>query len=490
MARSLKPEARVQVLSQFSWTIQTVHEDSLILPDCVAVAMQSNAKRPQPYIVTGADEIDVVLCPVSSDRLLVGRKGDMVVPGVEDFNEAGAACSHTFFVSAMRTPELERLTDRIGEQSKATILEAVASATSEFAPQSMLSCPPESILPETAIAAHDRGKVEPNNTQDSGCLVSFVGCADENTAQRIAEAVAGVMSDIHPSVPLERLDRITFAEDYVAALASIERGFPASRPLVPTEEDWGTSVAMAPLVIRDSDIKVSIVMRSWLGYALIGEDREARVSAIHVLANQLAHVTCADLMCQRLPNMLLNRAEADWESWLYSHMHGAWTSYFASRVSAQFNPEIASDYRDIMLAAIEKARETILRDRLAYRRHGNLDQFLESAISSIGMVMTNVGMLLGHCDGLHQSVYDDKGSLTQALEKIGLQAWVDTFRCDLARLYERRGGWESVQEFLALNRHIERVLWQFGVFPWRTEEGQMRVEIPLGTDIAQLPEES
>jgi hypothetical protein len=497
MTRSLKPEARVQALSQFSWTIHLIREGNLILPDCIAVAIQSNGNGPQPYIVTGVDEINAVLCPISSDRLLVGRKGDMVPPAVEGFNEAAAACSHTFFVSGTQTPELEELSERIGERSRATIQDAVASTVNEFTPksttdkdtsQSMLSSTEGPALSETMVAAQHRGKSEVNDAQSSGYLVICVDCADEETAGRIAGAVDTVMSEMSPSIPRERLDRITFAGDYAATLRNMERGFPTSRPLVPTEEDWGIGVAMAPLVIRDGAVKVSIVMQGWLGHALIGEDRRARKTAIHILAGQLARVACVEHMCQTVPEILLGPIENEWEAWLYGHMHAAWTAYFASRISAYLDPEVAEGNRDIMLAVLEKARETILRERLAYRRHGNLDQFLELAVSSIGTVMTYAGTLLGHCDGLCQAEYDDDGCLTQILETMGLRLWIDALRRDLARLFERRGGWESVQEFLALNRHIERVLWQFGVFPWRTEEGQIRVEIPLGTDIAQLSE--
>jgi hypothetical protein len=72
------------------------------------------------------------------------------------------------------------------------------------------------------------------------------------------------------------------------------------------------------------------------------------------------------------------------------------------------------------------------------------------------------------------------------LEKMGLQNWLEVFHQDLGILYDRRGKWESVQEFLLLNRHIERFLWQFGVFPWRNDQGEVRVKITVGTDVAQF----
>jgi len=495
LSKDLIFESRKSYLCQFSWTLHIVTEGTLILPDCVAVVFRSNSNFPEPYIMSEINQVNVVMCPICSEKLLIGRRGDAVLPELKCFNKTAASCSNTFFVSARLTPELEKLTERIGERSKAIVLDTVSSAINEFTAESIVEehrSQSELIYMErpakldTTIAMEHSGKRKVNNTQNLNYPVAFRDCADQKTAHRIAAAVNIVVSGMSHYIPLGRLDRITFAEDYVAALRDIERGFPTSRLLIPTEEDCAVGVAMAPLVIRDGVAKVSIVMRAWLGYALIGEDRGAQTRAIHTLANQLAHVACVDLICQTLPEMLLSRVEDGWEAWLYVHMNMAWTAYFASRISAGFDPAIGSCYRDILLAALKRARETIPRERLAYRSHGDLDRFLESAISSIGTVMTYAGMLLGHCDGLYQSVYDDEGNLTPVLENMGLRAWIDVFRHDLAGLFERRGEWKSVQEFLALNRHIERVLWQFGVFPWRNDQGEVRVEIPLGTDAVQL----
>jgi len=495
LASGLTPASRVAALSQFSWTIRLLSEGGLILPDCVAIVIQSDGNVPEPYMMGRADETNTVLCPICTNRLLIGRRADAMLPDVQGFNEAAAACSHAFFVSASRTPDLGKLADRIGERSKVTVLNAVTSAVNEFIAkstvnehrlQSVVKSEEGQVLSETTIATPHHGKREVDDAQDLNYLVTFRDCADQETAQRIAAAVNEVVSGMNPSIPFGRLDRISFARDYAAVLQEMDRGFPTSRPLVPMEEEWGVGVAMAPLVLRDGVPKVSIVMRAWLGYALIGNDREAQTRATHVLANQLAHVVCVDLMYQAVPEILLSRVEDEWEARLYFHIHAVWTAYFASRMSAGCDPAIGSGYREILVTALERTREAIPRERLTYRSHGDLDRFLESAITAIGTVMTQAGMLLGHCDGVCQLAYDDKGDLTQALEKTGLRAWVDVFRHDLARLFERRGQWESVQEFLALNRHIERVLWQFGVFPWRNEQGQVRVEIPLGTDAAQL----
>lgn len=498
LSKGLIPESRIASLCQFSWTLHLVTEGTLILPDCVAVVFRSNSNLPEPYIMSQINQVNVIMCPVCPNKLLIGHRGNAALPELKDFNEEAAACSNTFFVSADKTPELEKLADRIGERSKKVMLDAVSYAvnelTAEFAleehsSQSMLSFMEKSAKSETMIPVEHSDKIKVNETQNINYPVTFCGCADQETAQKIAEAVHLVVSDMSHSISLGRLDCITFAADYAAALIDVERGFPGSIPLTPTEDEYSVGVAMAPLVIRNGVTKVCIVMRAWLGYALVSEDPVAKTTAIHVLVNQLAHVACVDMICHTLPEMLLSRVEDGWEAWLYDRMHSAWKAYFASRISAGFDPTIGIGYCDILLTALERAIEAIPRERFAYRSHGNLEQFLKLAISLIGKVITYAGMLLGHYDGLDQSVYDDKGELTLILEKMGLRAWLDVFRRDLARLFERRGQWKSIHEFLSLNRHIERVLWQFGVFPWRNDQEEVRVEIPLGTDAAQLFEE-
>jgi len=497
LASSLKPDPRVESLSQLEWKIHAVPEGNLILPDCVALSIQSNSAIPEPCILTEFEKINIVLFPLCAKKLLIGHRAETSLPDVQSFNQAAAACSHTFFVSASKTDEFECLADSISELSKKAILEAVMCSVAAIKTKSpfekhlsrtMLRSTEEPILPVMTIEktiAHS-GNQKKSSPQPPNYPVIFLNCADQETAQQIAAAVNVVVSEMSHSMTLGRLDRITFAGDYAEALRNIERGFPASMPLVPTETDFGTGIAMTPLILRDGVAKACIVMQAWLGNALIGEDRDSQTIAIHTLVNQLAHVACIDLIDNALPEILMSRVEDNWEAWLYAHMHEAWTAYFAARISAPFNPACDSGYRDILLAVLDRIQESIPRERLDYRFHGNFDRFLQSTISAIGPVLIYMGTLLGHCDGLCQSAYDDEGSLTQALEKIGLHNWVDTFRRDLLRLFERQGKWESGQEFLALNRHMERVLWQFGLFPWRNDQGQVRVEIPLGTDAAQL----
>ena len=39
------------------------------------------------------------------------------------------------------------------------------------------------------------------------------------------------------------------------------------------------------------------------------------------------------------------------------------------------------------------------------------------------------------------------------------------------QFHKQLGRWESFDEFLSFNVHVERLLWQFGMFPWEKPEG-------------------
>jgi hypothetical protein len=95
------------------------------------------------------------------------------------------------------------------------------------------------------------------------------------------------------------------------------------------------------------------------------------------------------------------------------------------------------------------------------------------------------GTVLGHYDGLQQSFLNEP-TLAAALDQMNLRDWLVLFDSDLSRLWDRRRKWASLDESLMLNRHVERLFWQYQLFPWRTDEGQIRIEAPLFSDAAQL----
>src|SRR4029079_8710170 len=113
-------------------------------------------------------------------------------------------------------------------------------------------------------------------------------------------------------------------------LRDLDRGFPASAPLQPTNEEYGVGVAMAPLVLRDGVIKTHMVMQGGVGHALISEDETSWRVALHTVVSQLAHAACTQIVDESLPEILLKRFEDRYDGFLYGAIHSAWTSYFSA----------------------------------------------------------------------------------------------------------------------------------------------------------------
>lgn len=488
LEENLVPEGRAETLARLHWTVLTVPDSSLILPDCVALSIGEHQESPyRPYLLDSNDELEQILLPLSSSCLLVGCRDIGRPVAIDQFNRSAAACSLEFFVSSKATDEIAAFAALIGDHPRTSILSVVREAVGALgAPAESQHNRVDPLPTNLAISGDEIGNAS-NTAESARYTVSFLDCADQETAERIAAIVGLVFNALAREISLNRVESITFAQDYAGALQSIDRGFGATIPLLPTEEDYGAGVAMAPLVLRDGKIRCCIVMRSWLGHALLQQDDgDALQTGLHTLGSMLARVAFVDLVDTALPGVLLKPMEDGWNTLLFEHIDGACSAYFSARTAADLFPGAGNSYCEVFLAVLERAKEDIPNTRLAYRLHGDLGVFLQVATQAIGHVLVHAAALIGHYDGLGLPFLDADTRIAGALDGSGLSLWVGVYQRDLDALFERRGQWRSLNEFMALSVHMERLLWQFGVFPWRTETGEVRVEIPLATDLPAL----
>lgn len=482
LSQAIVPDRRVAVLSALSWEVVKA-DTAAVLPDCVAFCIETTGDG-HPLMMADSDKLSVVFMPLDPEKILVGKKSNPHSFDFRNFNILAAACSEDFFVSSECTPETERLADVIGERARTAIDQAVAESLQEFTQAAQVPAP--------EIPQVDRIVTGAEQNEDMPTPVPirfplhFPDSADEETAKRIGAAVQAIVSAVSELIPLGRLEGITFANDYEGALARLDRGFGATTPLRPMDEKFGLSVAMAPIVLRDGILKTHIVMMGGIGHALIGRDERNRGRAIYMLITQLAQAGCLELVEQALPGFNLTRIEG-FEGQRYACVDPAWSGYLASRVSAVFDEDAGPGYLELLLTALAHAQKELLDARLDYRFHGDLTKLLDISFAHIRAILTFAATLVGHYDGLEQSPFDPEGKLDAALEKLSLRAWFDVYQSDLRKLWDRRGAWESRDEFLPLASHVDRILWQFGMFPWRMPDGMFRVEVPLMWDAQRLP---
>lgn len=462
LERGVAPEPRQQTLRGYGWFVEEVQ--NLILPDCVALGVEL-AGETLPLFLANDERLELVLMPVASNRLLIGRRGDIPLPSARSINRASATCSDNVFLSGANTPELELLSDKIADRTRNALLNAISSVF------------------DTDDNVEGRQQAEePMLHPLVSYSVQFQGCADQETANEIGAVLQALTSELSRLMPLDRLDGMTFASDYAAALENLDRGDPDLPVLCTSEHPGGVGVAQTPLVIRDGVRKNHIVFQAWIGLALVDESESVQRDGLHLVISLLSQVAYL--------RMHENDEELDVGDPLIFLLHPAIDSvplnYFSARISATVRPTAGDQYANLFYAALADAMDQVPKARLAYRTHGDLDELLDAALGKISPVLNRAADILGHIDGLPEGDFKVGDELLSALENVGLVDWFDLFARDLRALDASETA-ESYQEKLCgLDVHVERLMWVFQMFPWVTTDGQGRVEIPSGSDLSEL----
>ncbi|HZP77961.1 MAG TPA: hypothetical protein VFB45_17575 [Pseudolabrys sp.] len=480
LTQGLTPDRRTALLRELEWAIHASPSGGAILPDCVALGIEPG-NLPQPLILADLQKLAYAIMPLTTDRVLVGQRSELNAPDLSQFNSDAAQCSHSLFISHRGGEDLTGLADRIGERSRALINEMLGVTFENFRKERGLGEESGATAPQVIDEPErpDKPVTPPPNYS-----VKFIDISDKQVTDGLADILKTIVVEMHKFMPLDRLDGFTFADDYEAALLGLDRGFDGAAPLVPSQSDYGTSVARTPPVIRNRIIKSHIIARLWIATNLVSEDETRRQSSLHMIVSQLAHVTCNQMLDEALPGFVLTKRRVSYETNIAQWSDAAWSNYFGTRASASFDPSSGAESRTLLISAIKSAKEKIVSARLAYRFDGNLDALLRVAFPEIGGLLGFAGGYLGHMDCFEQSEFDEE--LEGLFNELSIRAWVDLFREDLGRIWDNRGRWSSPEDFLLLGRHVERLLWQFGIFLWKNAEGRMLVGVPLFTDAQRL----
>ena len=466
------------MLQKFDWSVESGPVAGAILPDCVSISLGPNGVAGN-HLLIGRDKLQALLLAVSPARLLVGRRPGFALPSDFDYNLEAARLSHTFFLAPRNDEETARLHALIGQKLLPALAEAVENGFDD--------------------AFRERTTAESGN-EDSGAdtfgcrptsggqyELSLDRCGDERTTARLREAVFLLVNEVAAAMPLERLDGITIGSDYPRLLKTVRRGWKNAPEPETVPPELGIGVAQTVTVKRSGIVKGRIIASSIVSDALISEDSQHRAWGMHALVRQLAAVAQIEIVERYLPGTLLGSGAEGIDGWLYANVDGAPESYAASWRAAAFqdSAEIAPGLRELLSTAIDRFMTVVPRERLAYREHGDLETLLGVVLPETRRVLIAAADLLGHCTFTGVSPVGSKPVLGEVLDRAGLRNWLGVYGDHLARFHRRSGRWESFDEFLAFNIHVERLLLAVGMFAWEAPEG-LRIEVPLGTDAEAL----
>lgn len=480
LGRGLTPIEIASTLDTLNWTVIEVTTSNLILPDCVVISKtKDQVNKYEPYILGDRNDLEVVLMPLSSGKLLIGQRKFASPIEIVDFNKWAAECSCDFFVSSKSSSDIASLAKLIGTNTAKytqSIVQESFSLGNKNEPQNQIVkrlTTTEDLL--TVV------QIDDSITKEHKYTVSFINCATQEAAHKIAYVVGTIFNSFDKIYSLGRVESITFASDFVAAINNIDRGSEADF-LMPTKN----AVALAPIVIRNGQVHCCIVFESWIGHALVDtvSDESVKIGT-YTVQSMLARVALVELIDSTLPDSVGKPIVDDWNGLLFPSVQNAFSAYFSARCASYLLPSITEQYQSALCESVLGANEAIPHARLAYRNHGNLDAFLDVATNAVSDILISAARLIGHCDGLDTSFFDDR-NLLEVLQSNGLQSWIEVYRRDLDMLHKRLGAWTSYAEFTQFTVHVERLLWKFSVFPWKTEADEVRVEIPLAVDAKEL----
>lgn len=464
LAESLVPDKRAQDLSGFAWHVEESPVD-LILPDCVALAFGDDGA--EPLMMAGSGKRDMIVLPLTARTALVGGRQGLAEADLSTFNATAAVCSHAYFLASARTPELQALTAQIGTFGAQMMKSVVQSSFEKLLRTDELSA----AEPTPALAAPLGGPI----------TLTIQGEFEADAPPKITDAVKEVLAQAAWTMGFDRLDGITIADDYPGAVAEIDRGMPGVRNATARDDEFGTGIAQAVTVLRDGVMKNHVVVQSVVAHNLLSENEPDRAWAGHILASQIAHADITQLFDETLPGVMLSSTCQGLDAHHQRATYPAWLSYFAARATADFDPNHLGVVQGHLLHAMEIAHRVIPKERFDYRTHGDLERLIEATFPLVMTVLEQAASLLGHADGAGIDPLHGSPELEADLKAKELLAWLSDFRRDLAWLWDRRGRWQSYDEFLALGRHMDRLLWPHHIIPWTTDEN-WGVEIPGAID--------
>lgn len=471
---------RLRLLETLNWTIQSAQQEGAILPDCAALAFDQ-AGQAAPAMFADWKQILAIVLPLAPDKLLVGAAVEFDSVAMLDFNDAAARCSHDFFLAPMNNDYLTGLQKQLGQRSTKLVEDGVSGALATY-----LTALPKPRDEEAPLLPIDliHPSAEPWQYE-----LSLVGCGDSENSQELTNAIQGIVASLAQAIPLQRLDGITIASDYLGAVASLDRGYEGASVPDTAPAELGQGIARTISVKKGGRWKERIIIDAGAAFTILSEDGDAVDWGVQVVVRQLTEVAIPEIIERHLPSVWMAPISDPLHAFLYPNVQPAVFAYLVSHICAGFGDtsKHTATKRELLIAALGEMKSTALAARFEYRYHGDLDRLLEIVMPRISYALQFAADLLGHCAASADNPFDAEGELSAGLADSGLEQWFPIFGDQLERFRMRLGRWESFDEFLALDVHVERLMWQLGFLPWSGPKG-VRIEVPIGSDIEKLHE--
>lgn len=480
LSQEFAPKARVEELSKLDWFVVAHNQASAILPDCVCFGVDSNGDA-KPFLLLEKDKIEIVVLPLSPSTLAVGRHGNYSEFDPAKYNQLAARMSFDFFLTNEKKPELLEFLSGATGNVRHDLHTLVKGAFSENQWGLFVDDQPDSNRETTSFFE----KIQPKEDGEYNPLnLSFIGCADQERANLIGRHVCYIIAQFLSPKVASFLDGVTFAADYEDALNNCSRGFEPSRKLQSYQGDDGVGVAMPLLVVRDGNYKVRIIARCYIGDLFLSENEDDYKLALAAITHALANAEFLYIQHEKFPDQILKTISDPIEGFLQFYSGDVFATYYITRVAG--HPlETVVEQEAKLTKKIALFFQEVIEKRRAYRMDENLDEFFSFAVSKACDLLNGFAKIFAS----RRSI-EDEPPRTEAFVKIlvrhDLIDWASLFERDLDDFYEGLPIWSDYKKLFFVNRHLERLLFMFGILVELQNGGQIYIHVPLGNDANYL----
>jgi hypothetical protein len=289
--------------------------------------------------------------------------------------------------------------------------------------------------------------------------------AIEEDAQKLLHTVLGFAKIFGSVFDLSALDTITIADNYVAALEAIDRGYPGMKVATPTRDEFGAGFAMAVPVLRDGTHKSHVVLDSTLVRPLVDPQNEYYGLAVHTLCHEMAHVYDHMLRSKAMPNHYGSEMTDLRESVLMQFAMAAWDEYAASRLSAHWGTQdYCCGYEQTLVPMLGSLLARSEAAKQAFTEHRNVERTMSELRGVFETFLIRASYVIGHIDGLDRTLDEEAPTLAAGLRgTIWLNTLWERYVDILRSMFEKIDHWEGVQVYGPLKDLGEELLLRGGM---------------------------
>ncbi|MEP1536290.1 MAG: hypothetical protein ABJQ34_01610 [Paracoccaceae bacterium] len=451
---------RKRQLEAFTWQVIEISENNAPLADCVAIAQDENGWG--PYLLASPKSTACVILPLSPSKVIVGSGQQDWSEQAQQYARHAVESCFSFYLSDQLQEKTENDLSELGHKARETVSNLTSSAVSEAI---------ESFVGEASGDDHGAGSATTvaEGSKDFSYSVSFKDFADQEYAQKVADAVNEVVLAYAAICEVIGLDGITFAVDYDTAIAELDRGEgQASLERGSTGEN-PNGVALPVLVHKHDALKTHLVMKAYLAQDLVSEVVDDKDAAVSILVSCLGTVTFNSIVSNKFPDAVLSPHKDDYEGWLARYNDTLLSSYFSISTTIptveklSFYSELAVKQLEDLIALTDEAGS-------AYELDGDHDKFFQCCASAVSAFLTAITRMIA-AQASFIGPTNPNTVLRTRLSQMELLKWTDSFAADMSMFMDQINDWMVYDEAYIINRHFERLLFEVDVFPDQLDDG-------------------